>query len=971
MHSSSAHVSPEEAVPFRLATFLFERREHLTALWMDAVRESSKVESADALDNRGLADHLPQFLNDLSNLLRGKSVARQIASDTESHGRERWRQDYTLAEVVQELGIICRIVLVHGLNAFEDAHPAAPKAELRQAQEQILRFFEDTSAGSVRQYAIKQQEQLATLDAQLREADRSLAAAAQAERDRLADVFKRSPSFMAILRGPTHVFERVNDHYYQLVGHRELLGKPVREGLPEIAGQGFFELLDQVYATGEAFVGKNMRAMLQRKPGEPLEECFLDVVYQPTYEPDGSISGILAHGVDLSERHLAEVALEQLAEQRRLALDSAQMGWWHLDLIKSQVHMDERFGAIFGLVGHELAQRDVNAAIHPDDRGKVEAAADAAIRLENPDPFSMEYRVIHPDGAVRWVQANGKAHFEGEGGARRAVSLVGTIVDVTEAKGAQDALHESEARFRQLADAMPQIVFAGGPDGHVDYYNRPWYDYTGLTPGTLGDVAWDEILHPDDYQKTIEAWSAALRSGELYEREYRFKRARDGEYRWFLGRALPVKDAAGHVLRWFGTNTDIHEFKQLQEQKVQLLDSERAARAEAERTSRMKDEFLATLSHELRTPLNAILGWTQVLRDGHADAEDLAHGLGTIERNARAQTQIIEDLLEMSRIISGKVRLDVQRIDLAPVVQASIETVLPAAEAKGVRLQVILDPAARPVSGDPNRLQQVFWNLLSNAIKFTPRGGRVQVILERVNSHLEVVVNDSGEGIAPEFLPHVFDRFRQADASTTRRHGGLGLGLAIAKQLVELHGGSVRVHSDGPGQGTTFRVLLPLTVLHPVPDPGEEDRCHPRADTNSLSVASELINLAGVRVLVVDDEADARSLVKRLLEDRQASVRTAGSATEAMDLIRSERPDVLVSDIGMPEEDGYSLIRRVRALGPEHGGSIPALALTAYARSEDRLKTIMAGFQIHVAKPVDTVELLALVASLAGRTGGL
>ena len=241
---------------------------------MEAVRESSKVKSADDLDNPGLADHLPQLLDDLTHLLRGQSVTRHIDRHTDSHGRERWRQDYSLAEVVQELGIICRVVLVHGLNAFEDAHPDAPKAELRQAQEQILRFFEDTSAGSVRQYAVKQHEQLDALNQQLREADRSLASAAQAERDRLADVFKRSPSFMAILRGPTHVFERVNDHYYQLVGHRELLGKPVREALPEIAGQGFFELLDQVYATGEPFVGKNMRAMLERAPGSAAGRMF-------------------------------------------------------------------------------------------------------------------------------------------------------------------------------------------------------------------------------------------------------------------------------------------------------------------------------------------------------------------------------------------------------------------------------------------------------------------------------------------------------------------------------------------------------------------------------------------------------------------------------------------------------------------------------------------------------------------------
>ena len=932
---------------------------------MATVRQDSEIRSADALNDADLIDHLPKLFDDLADTLRGLPTGDRIARHTEAHGKHRWQEHYNLTEVLRELGILCRLVFTHGLDAFE----SDPKEASSAAREHVLRFFEDTSAGSVRAFTQRQHDQIEALNQRLRDADRSLTSAVRSERDRLADGFKRSPSFLAVLHGPAHVFERVNDRYYQLVGHRDLLGKPVREALPEIAGQGFFEILDGVYATGEPFVGRNLRAMLERTPGQPLEERFLDLVYQPIFEPDGSVSGIHAHGVDLTERHRAEAALAELAEQRRLALDSAQMGWWHLDLVKGQVLMDERFGVIFGLVGVELAQKDVNAAIHPEDVGKVEAAAAAAIRPDDPSPFSMEYRVTHPDRSVRWVQANGQAHFEGEGHARRAVSLVGTIVDITETKTAQDALHESEAKFRQLADAMPQIVFAGGPDGHVDYYNRQWYDYTGLSQGTVGDVAWDEILHPDDYQKTIEAWTAALRSGELYERAYRFKRASDGEYRWFLGRALPVKDAAGNVLRWFGTNTDIHEYKQLQEQNVQLLDSERAARAEAERTSRLKDEFLATLSHELRTPLNAILGWTQVLRDGHADPEDLAHGLGTIERNARVQTQIIEDLLEMSRIISGKVRLDVQRIDLAPVVQASIDTVLPTAEAKGVRLQVILDPAARPVSGDPNRLQQVFWNLLSNAIKFTPKGGRVQVLLERVNSHLEVSVIDTGEGIAPEFLPHVFDRFRQADASTTRRHGGLGLGLAIVKQLVELHGGSVHVHSAGAGQGTTFRVLLPLTVLHPMTDPVEAERRHPRADASPLSVSSERFNLAGVKVLVVDDEADARALVKRLLEDRQASVRAAGSAAEAMALIRSEPPDVLVSDIGMPGEDGYSLIRRVRALGPEHGGNIPAIALTAYARSEDRLKTIMAGFQIHVAKPVDTGVLLALVASLAGRTG--
>jgi signal transduction histidine kinase len=413
----------------------------------------------------------------------------------------------------------------------------------------------------------------------------------------------------------------------------------------------------------------------------------------------------------------------------------------------------------------------------------------------------------------------------------------------------------------------------------------------------------------------------------------------------------------------------LDQSRRAEQERAVMLEREQAARSEAERASQMKDEFLATLSHELRTPLNAILGWSQLLATGSRDAEDVAEGLRTIARNARAQTQIIEDLLDMSRIISGKVRLDVQRIDLAPVIRAAVETVRPAAEAKGIRLHAVLDPLAHPVSGDPDRLQQVFWNLLTNAVKFTPREGRVQVLLERVNSHVEVSVIDTGEGISPDFLPHVFDRFRQADASTTRRHGGLGIGLAIVKQLVELHGGTVRVKSGGPGHGSTFSVSLPVTVIHPEPDSAPAvRRRHPAANSSDDATPNPCPSLAGVKVLVVDDEPDARALIKRLLGDCDAVVQTAGSAPEAMEMIQSGRPDVLVSDIGMAGEDGYSFIKRLRQLDATQGGRIPALALTAYSRSEDRTRAIAAGYQMHISKPVEPVELITMVASLAGRT---
>jgi PAS domain S-box-containing protein len=398
--------------------------------------------------------------------------------------------------------------------------------------------------------------------------------------------------------------------------------------------------------------------------------------------------------------------------------------------------------------------------------------------------------------------------------------------------------------------------------------------------------------------------------------------------------------------------------------KDELLERERAARADTERASRMKDEFLATLSHELRTPLNAILGWAHILRAA-PPAEDVSEGLEIIERNARVQTQIIEDLLDMSRIVSGKVRLDVQRVELAEVVRAAVETVRPAADAKGIRLQAVLDPLAGPISGDANRLQQVFWNLLTNAVKFTPKGGRVHVLLERVNSHLEVSVIDTGEGIQPDFLPHVFDRFRQADGGTARRHGGLGLGLAIVKQLIELHGGSVRVKSGGAGLGATFTVNLPLLVVHPEPVT-EVERRHPSA-WSTPAIRDTCVEIEGVRVLVVDDEPDARGLIKRVLEECKAVVTTAASAQEALELLRTHAPDVLVSDIGMPGEDGYALIARVRELSPEQGGDTPAVALTAYARTEDRMKAMLAGFQHHLVKPVEPAELITLVAILARR----
>jgi PAS domain S-box-containing protein len=414
--------------------------------------------------------------------------------------------------------------------------------------------------------------------------------------------------------------------------------------------------------------------------------------------------------------------------------------------------------------------------------------------------------------------------------------------------------------------------------------------------------------------------------------------------------------------------TNARLFKSLREREAereQLLDSERAARSEAERLGHLKDEFLATLSHELRTPLNSIQGWASVLRQKTASQADLARGLETIERNVRAQAQIVNDLLDMSRIISGKIHLEVQPLQIHQVVSQAVESIRQSAEAKGIRLHSILDSGIGLVRGDVNRLQQVLWNLLSNAIKFTPRDGKVQVALERVNSHLEIVIEDTGIGISSEFLPFAFDRFRQADPSTTRRYGGLGLGLSIVKSLVELHGGSVRVKSAGENLGSTFIVSLP--ILHV--------RSEDRVTRSAGSIASdplesiELPRLEGARILVVDDEADGRALIARILEGQGASVTTAETPFAALDALRGAHFDILLSDIGMPGMDGYELMRTARQLDEKRQTPLPAIAITAYARPEDRQRSLLAGYHMHLSKPLEARELIAGVATLLRLAG--
>jgi PAS domain S-box-containing protein len=465
------------------------------------------------------------------------------------------------------------------------------------------------------------------------------------------------------------------------------------------------------------------------------------------------------------------------------------------------------------------------------------------------------------------------------------------------------------------------------------------------------------MIIPADRQSEEDTVLATIRAGEKVDHYETVRQRKDGKAPLNVSLTVsPIRDEHGTIVGASKIARDITERTRLAEDNTRLYEIARDA-------NRMKDEFLAVLSHELRTPLNAIVGYARLLRAGVLSHEKAARGLETLERNATWLSQIIEDVLDVSRIVSGKIRLDVQPVQLPLIVDNAIATVQPAAEGKGIKLQTVIDPNVGPVSGDPDRLQQVVWNLVSNAVKFTPKGGRIQVRLERVNSQVEISVSDTGIGITDEFLPYVFDRFRQAEGGTTRRTGGLGLGLAIVRHIVEMHGGSVNAASAGEGKGATFRIRLPVMIVHP--DPGESTRQHPR--TEHLKPLTDLADLTGIRVVAIDDDQDALTLLRVVLEAAGAEVTTVSSAVEAPRTVEEKKPHVVVLDIGMPEMDGFDVIARIRASNDPLVRNVPAAALTAFARSEDRTKALRSGFEMHLAKPIDPGELVASVATLARR----
>lgn len=652
--------------------------------------------------------------------------------------------------------------------------------------------------------------------------------------------------------------------------------------------------------------------------------------------------------LDITERKQAEQAIRESEERLQMALEGASGGLWDWHIATDEDFLSPRWLEMLGYAPGELPnlRESWEQLIHPEDKPWVLERLQAHLE-DSSVPYKFEYRLLSKSGEWKWISNHGKVVKRDHQG--RPVRMSGIHHDVSDHKLMEENLRQSENRYRTLANAVSQLMWINDTQGNIEFYNQQWNVYTGIEELPLGVGLWRQVIHPDDFHQATAVRQQAIQAGEAYEVECRLLR-HDHSYRWHLARIVPLKNEQGDVLSWFGTATDIHDRKCAAAEREQLLVREKAAREEAERANRIKDEFLAILSHELRSPLNPILGWSKLLQTRSFDAEKTNQALATIERNAKLQTQLIDDLLDIAKILRGKLRLENAAVSVAKAMEAAIETIRTAAAAKAITVRAnIVDDVK--IWGDAGRLQQIIWNLLSNAIKFTPEQGNVEIRLQQVQNCAQITVTDTGKGISPNFLPHIFKSFQQEDVSITRKHGGLGLGLAIVRYLVEAHGGTIAADSPGEGLGATFTIELPLLNqdLH---------------DAETPNTAVDMFDLSGIRVLAIDDNLDACELLDNLLSQYGAEVKTVTAATEGLEMLPDYRPHVLVSDVGMPDLDGFSLIRQIRDLSPARGGRIPAIALTAYTREIDQRRAYESGYQIHLPKPIEIERLVRSIVTL-------
>ncbi len=756
------------------------------------------------------------------------------------------------------------------------------------------------------------------------------------ERQQLADVFRQAPAFMCVLRGPDHVFELANEQCFQLLGRRDIIGKSVRQALPEVEGQGYLETLDQVYRTGESFTGTGMPVLLDRMPGEPPEERYVDFVYKALRDADGAVSGIVNVGVDVTDRQRAEAQLRESEQFNRSLMDGTADCVKVLDLEGRLLHMNAP-----GLCAMEiddfgpLCGQEWEATWPAESQGDIERSVARAIDGE---VSSFEAYCPTAKGTQKWWEVTVSPVRDADAG--RIVRVLAVSRDITGRRRVEQALKDSEERMRVATAAVSELLWTNSAEGLMVGEQRGWGDFTGQSREEYEGYGWSRAIHPEDAQQTLEAWTRAVAEKRTFADHHRVRR-HDGEWRHCSVRAVPLLDAEGTIREWVGVHTDITDRNRAEETLRQLA-------AELSETNRRKDEFLATLAHELRNPLAPIRTGLQLMKLAAGQAEPMEQARSMVERQVTQMVRLVDDLMDVSRISRGTLELRKERVPLASVLNSAVETSLPLIEQMGQELTLTLPGQPLAVDGDATRLVQVFLNLLNNASKYGDRGGHIHMSVERQDADAVVTVKDSGIGIAADQMPRIFDMFTQIDESLEKSHGGLGIGLSLVKRLVELHGGRVEVRSDGPGKGSEFVVRLPIATSVATPHESGDDAQQP--------------SVAPRRILVVDDNRDGADSLSEMLQIMGHETRTAYDGQQGVDMADSFRPDVVLLDIGLPKLNGYEVCRRIRA--QPWGRDVVLIAVTGWGQDDDRRRSDEAGFDLHLVKPVDPQRLMQTFAGL-------
>lgn len=947
-------MSPEPTLK-DFAEFLEAQREQITRQWVQAVRTDPTIEASTALPHEQLVDHLPQVFEDLTDTLRGPTAPKErSAHHAQIHGEHRWWQGFRFQELLREMSILRRIISVEHLAVFANQNPAWPGEARQHAETVVHTFFDRILTESAGQFVEKTEQ----------------------ERTQFRALFESTAGAYLVIKPADFEIVAVSDAYLAATSttRDQLIGRKLFDVFPDAPDDPLADGVRNLRASLERVKAERCADAMpvQRYPiqlsaaeGGGWEERHWSPINSPVFDPDGDLAFIVHRVEDVTpfvraqeedsrsvegaallqgrSLHLeAEIVrrtqelvrsnqqLRRGEERFGLAVAIAKLGTFEIDLATDAVSVNQEARTIYGWPADApLTFSRVQTHFHPDDRAHVLQAVGRAFDPATEDnAFDVEQRIIRTDGAVRWIRVRARAFFVGEGATRRPATCVGTFLDITERKEHDSALRESEARFRQLADTIPQLAWMAKPDGWIFWYNQRWHAFTGTTAEEMQGWGWQSVHDPKELPRIVENWKAALAHEQPWEDTFPLRR-HDGEFRVHLSRANPFRDSEGRVVLWFGTNTDITE----------LVRAEEAANA----ANRAKDHFIATLSHELRTPLTPVLATIMDL-DKRLDLPPaISEAMELIRRNIELEARLIDDLLDVTRISKGKLRMEQEVVELHSVLQDAKRICESAIAKKEVHLAFDLQAPNNHVEGDGARLLQAFWNLLQNAVKFTPSGGEITVRTRGDERTLRVEIADNGIGLDAEALPRIFEPFGQADESISRRFGGLGLGLALSKALVEAHGGRMAATSPGRDQGTTFTVDLNTTTARAG-----------RRGAKPVSVSGPATR--SLRILLVEDHEDTRHTLSRLIQKWGHSVSSAASVAEALQLATKERFDLLVSDLGLPDAHGTDLMRELRKTS-----AIQGIAVSGFGTEDDIQRSLAAGFRAHLAKPLGTQKLKAAI----------